>query len=501
MNSSRIGRLSGALVLASASVVGSVAILLLLEFVAGLLLPPAQKSSGDSSGDTISQTLATLDFNPAPLRADPELLWSNTPSTHTVRPVNPRPFGQAPTWTIDNNSRGFRGPEIAAKAKGTYRILCEGDSITFGFNVDQPDTYPNQLLAELKRRYPGRNFEVINTGVPGWSWVQGRRFLELRGLPLDPDLVIMGHGSNDQFFPAMITDEERFRSLGSPVWRTLRSAAETLADTNLFRLLGTAPGAPPKTYSPGCQPELELYHYCHRVSVRQIEDTVVAIHALVHEHGSDLLLLNTDFMKTPAVDGSRKAAEAAAIPFLDLVAEIDRQTRAADDARANELGLSATVAAPLPGTRLPTESKRMTLRLKVQDRTQPYRVEGNIVVFANFPVRAPLHDDGADGDEKAGDGVFSGSVEIPYSTPAIEYSYYQNDAAEFLPLPPLPSTMGVRLLPTPQSGYGPVDVFGTSQFMAERTHPNAAGHAIVARMIVDRLREMPSFRAYVDMER
>src|SRR6185369_3391708 len=133
----------------------------------------------------------------------------------------------------------------------------------------------------------------------------------------------------------------------------------------------------------------------------------------------------------------------------------------------------------------------------VPDPTQTYRVEGNVFLLANFPFRALLHDDGADGDEKAGDSVLSATIGVP-STGAIDYRYYQNDAAEFLPLPPQPSTLGVRFLTTPQSGYGPVDEFGTSMFMAERAHPNANGHRVIAQLIADRLREMPSFRAYID---
>ena len=499
-NPSRIGKLSGAIVLVSASVIGSVVLLLLVELVAGLFLPPLKKSVGDATKDTISHTLATLDLNPAPLSADSELLWSNTPSAHKVQPVNPRPFGQEPTWTIENNSRGFRGPELVKATKPTYRILCVGDSITFGFNVDQPDTYPNQLLAELHRRYPDRNFDVINSGVPGWSWVQGRRFLQVRGFPLDPDLVIMGHGTNDQFFPATETDEERFLKLGGPVTRTLRSAAQRLVDTNLFRLLGPSPPPPPPpgTYSPGCQPDVEKYNSCHRVSVKQIEDTVIAVNTLVHEQGSDLLLLNADFMKTPAVNGSRKAAEQMAIPFLDAVAGIELRKRTEDDARAKALGLSATVAAPSPGVPPLAESKQMSMRLQVQDATKEYRVEGNLFMRPSVTFRAPLHDDGLGGDEKAGDGVFSATIEVPSSSGAIDYRFYQNDAPEFLPLPPQPSTLGVRFLETPKSGYGPVDVFGTSPFMAERAHPNANGHRAIAQMIADRLPEIASFRSYVD---
>jgi len=79
------------------------------------------------------------------------------------------------------HSLGLRGPELEASDAKVFRILCVGDSITFGFSVDQPDTYPRQLLTALAKHYPQRRFEIINAGVPGWSWLQGLRYLDLRG--------------------------------------------------------------------------------------------------------------------------------------------------------------------------------------------------------------------------------------------------------------------------------------------------------------------------------
>src|SRR6185369_9606928 len=148
-----------------------------------------------------------LGLNPAPIVADADLLWRNEPGARKTQPVNPRPFGRSDTWTIENNSEGFRGPE-RTKDRNPYRVLAIGDSITFGFNVDQPDVWPRELEGLLRSYSPKRDVEVINAGVPGWTWLQGLEFLNKRGLALRPDVVIFGHGTNDQLFAATTTDEE-----------------------------------------------------------------------------------------------------------------------------------------------------------------------------------------------------------------------------------------------------------------------------------------------------
>ena len=53
---------------------------------------------------------------------------------------------------------------------GTRRILALGDSITFGFGVDQADSFPEQLERLINREQPqDRPVEVINAGVNGFS--------------------------------------------------------------------------------------------------------------------------------------------------------------------------------------------------------------------------------------------------------------------------------------------------------------------------------------------
>ena len=53
------------------------------------------------------------------------------------------------------NNHGLRDDDFTArKPKGTRRVLCLGDSRTFGYLVDQDEAYPSQLERLLRERYP-----------------------------------------------------------------------------------------------------------------------------------------------------------------------------------------------------------------------------------------------------------------------------------------------------------------------------------------------------------
>src|SRR5947209_20240288 len=74
------------------------------------------------------------------LRYDPERAWALRPN--------------ADDFTVDKpthiNSDGFRDREFSpAKPAGTQRIVCVGDSYTYGWGVDVRDSYPKQLERAL----------------------------------------------------------------------------------------------------------------------------------------------------------------------------------------------------------------------------------------------------------------------------------------------------------------------------------------------------------------
>lgn len=93
-----------------------------------------------------------------------------------------------------------RGPDFAVpKPAGEFRIICVGDSTTFGWKNAVVHTYPHYLQRILKKRFPGRKIKVINAGVPGFNAAFALSYLALRLVNLQPDLVIIKLGYNDVF--------------------------------------------------------------------------------------------------------------------------------------------------------------------------------------------------------------------------------------------------------------------------------------------------------------
>jgi lysophospholipase L1-like esterase len=91
------------------------------------------------------------------------------------------------------NSLGFRGPEVAAKAPGSLRIVALGDSATFGPREEEC-AYP-YLLPDL---FP-QPVESLNAGVEGYRTDRALVHLRRDVLPLQPDVVTVFLGWNDLY--------------------------------------------------------------------------------------------------------------------------------------------------------------------------------------------------------------------------------------------------------------------------------------------------------------
>jgi GDSL-like Lipase/Acylhydrolase family len=110
-----------------------------------------------------------------------------------------------------HNALGYRGDEIIQpKPPGEFRILCIGGSTTYTTRVDDyQHSYPDRMEQELiKRGYT--NVNVINTGVPGWDTWNMTIDFELRGLDLNPDLIIYYEAVND-IKPRLVWPPEVYR--------------------------------------------------------------------------------------------------------------------------------------------------------------------------------------------------------------------------------------------------------------------------------------------------
>ncbi len=90
-------------------------------------------------------------------------------------------IGRRRVFEITTNALGLRGPELGPK--DGYRVLCVGESVTFGWGVEAEESYPAQLAGEL-------GVEVVNAGIPAMRPTQMVRWLERNTKTIEPDLVL-----------------------------------------------------------------------------------------------------------------------------------------------------------------------------------------------------------------------------------------------------------------------------------------------------------------------
>jgi lysophospholipase L1-like esterase len=97
---------------------------------------------------------------------------------------------------VRTNSHGLRSPERPIERQpGVRRVLVLGDSLTFGWGVEEDATYPR--VVERLLNESGRPAEVINAGVGNYNTSQQVTWFTERGLVYQPDEVVLGFYIND----------------------------------------------------------------------------------------------------------------------------------------------------------------------------------------------------------------------------------------------------------------------------------------------------------------
>ena len=180
-------------------------LLLLLAVEVGTRITMSHVSSLDLFVVTTQQKAQVADAKQSGIfEGDPLLLWRLKPNLDRA------------VWdftVLSTNSEHLRSRNstdtLAPKQAGALRIVCLGDSVTFGFRVpvvwpDKPTEYdpewlPFSMLLEkhLKEANPDRQIDVVNMAVPGYTSHQGLAWLRRDISRLNPDLLIVSFGWND----------------------------------------------------------------------------------------------------------------------------------------------------------------------------------------------------------------------------------------------------------------------------------------------------------------
>ena len=107
------------------------------------------------------------------------------------------------------NALGYRGDDFPADKGDALRILVAGDSFTFGWGVNDNETYPARLQERLAAALPGRRTQVINAGFAAcYSPDTYYLYLKREGLQLAPDAIVIGlYVGNDLDNPMAFENE------------------------------------------------------------------------------------------------------------------------------------------------------------------------------------------------------------------------------------------------------------------------------------------------------
>lgn len=125
----------------------------------------------------------------------PSLVIS-TPRGIRLRPNTIETIEYAPsdgrTIEFATNSLGYRGPELGPKDQSKTRTLFLGDSILFGQEVEESETFVRQI-----EYMSGGRYETINAGVPGLGLRDEVEVFKESGVSTQPAFVVLIFYLND----------------------------------------------------------------------------------------------------------------------------------------------------------------------------------------------------------------------------------------------------------------------------------------------------------------
>lgn len=111
----------------------------------------------------------------------------------------------------------------AAWATGHARILCLGDSNTYGLWLERSEAWPQQLEARWNATPGAAPVEVLNLGFPGTNSSRLRRDFRRMLQTFEPDLVLVMVGANDYWTqPVPLEGQEPGGGGAAPLWRRSR---------------------------------------------------------------------------------------------------------------------------------------------------------------------------------------------------------------------------------------------------------------------------------------
>jgi lysophospholipase L1-like esterase len=118
-----------------------------------------------------------------------QVYWTEAPSQVEVAHPHKETGG---SFKVTTDANGLRAPiHPVERSAGVPRVMALGCSTSFGWGVDDAQSYPARLEARL--REAGSPVEVINGAQPGYTSFQGLWLWDKTLAAYRPDVVIWGY--------------------------------------------------------------------------------------------------------------------------------------------------------------------------------------------------------------------------------------------------------------------------------------------------------------------
>lgn len=332
--------------------------------------------------------------------------------------------GGSERFTLETNRFGLRMNEVTlAKPQDRIRIAVMGDEASLGWGLDQEDAYAAQLEAMMSQA-GNEHVEVLNFAAPGFTVFHGLKQYERLVHRFDPDLVILAFGLWDTF-ESRVSEPEFFDILQR---HDLARPYDGLAAfLNQYSYLGNQWMS---GYRERARLEFESLvqqrtaqgQWRKRVNTETFSRSLEALINDIRQRGGDVILLNLNLLNYHYSSLLTEVAERQQTPFHDLRSLLDGLGGRHERKFAYDRELDATIFEPSEN------SSQSQLRFRVYVPPE-YEVNGPVSIVGDHealgegvPNRVRMYDNGAHGDEEAGDRIWTLQVEIPFEQP-IHYAF------------------------------------------------------------------------------
>ena len=230
------------------------------------------------------------------------------------------------SFKVSTDDNGLRYPlhDVDKKADA-FRVMTLGCSTTYGWGVDDADSYPAKL--EVLARASGHaNTEIINGGQPGYTSFQGLWLWDEALKYYEPDVVLIGYLVQDSRKAAPYSDRSQ---------AILQQNADFLKANVLHRsriylgLRAAIGGVQIEVKESGDQAQ-KVYRIPPEDYVANLREIVANVRAV----GAQPVLFSYPLEREGYMAGHRRILEAAAaeldVPYLDPQAKMEQASRQAE---------------------------------------------------------------------------------------------------------------------------------------------------------------------------